>query len=300
MTVLGKIHDFWRKNSPELVAWWNGALPQFVTARRPVEPLGGVPVFCFHLVEHDKFEADLRFLRDNGYVTLSAGEFLSYLRGSLRVSARSVVLTFDDGPRNFYDVAFPLLQKYRAKAVAFIAPGLHADENHAEGSERPMTWQEIASIAASGLVDFQSHTFESRYIPRWPMPVPLAGCSAALENSRRREPVALEQDLLDSREAILARLPAGAGVEHLAFPMYVGTDAATRAASSLGFKACYWGAVKGRPLNRPGDSPLTVSRLSDEFVRRLPGAGRVGFGYLLRERLHRARAARAWRRRYAS
>ncbi len=300
MTVRGKINDFWRKNSPELVAWWNGALPQFVTARRPVEPLGGVPVFCFHLVEHDKFEADLRFLRDNGYATLSAGEFLSYLRESLRVPPRSVVLTFDDGPRNFHDVAFPLLQKYRAKAVAFIAPGLHADENPAEASERPMTWQEIASIAASGLVDFQSHTFESRYIPRWPMPVPLAGCSAALENSRRREPVALEQDLIDSREAILARLPAGATVEHLAFPMYIGSDAATRTAASVGFKACYWGAVKGRPLNRPGDSPLTVSRLSDEFVRRLPGAGRVGLGDLLRERLHRARAARAWRRRYAS
>jgi peptidoglycan/xylan/chitin deacetylase (PgdA/CDA1 family) len=299
VSIRRKISDFWRKNSPELVAWWNDALPAFVTARHPIEPLGGVPVFCFHLVDHDTFEADLRFLQRNNYRTLSAGEFLRYLDGTMAVGPRAVLLTFDDGPRNFYDVAFPLLQKYGAKAVAFIAPGLHADREPTETTERPMTWQEVEAIAASGLVDIQSHTYESRYVPRWPMPVPLAGCSAALENSRRREPVSLEQDLRDSRVAILRRLP-GRSVEHLAFPMYVGTDEATHVAASLGFKACYWGAVKGRPLNRPGDSPRTVSRLSDEFVRRLPGEGRVGIGYLLRERVRRARSARAWRRRYAS
>jgi hypothetical protein len=58
--------------------------------------------------------------------------------------------------------------------------------------------------------------------------------------------------------------------------------------------------LKGRPLNRAGQSPLTISRVSDEFVRRLPGEGRVGFGHLVRERLHRIRLAREWRRQYGA
>src|SRR5690606_12574844 len=113
-----------------------------------------------------------------------------------------------DGPRNFYDVAFPLLRKYEAKAVAFIAPGLHADaeEDANDDEARPLSWREIECIAEAGLVDFQSHTYESRFVPRWPMPVPLAGCRPQIEAARRRAPVPLEQDLIDSRVAIESRL----------------------------------------------------------------------------------------------
>ena len=163
-----RVRDIWRKNAPEVIGWWDGSLPEFVTARRPLEPLDGVPVFGYHLVEHDKFEADLAFLRSNGYATLDTTELVDFLNGRTRIAPRSVMLTFDDGPRNFYDVAFPLLQKYGAKAVAFIAPGLHAEAEIPDVEARPMTWGEIRTIAASGLVEFQSHTFESRYVPNWP------------------------------------------------------------------------------------------------------------------------------------
>lgn len=295
------ISDAWRKNAPEIAGWWNGSLPSFVTARRISGPLDGVPVFCYHLVEADKFEADLRFLRDNGYRTLSADDMVGYLRGSQSIGARSVMLTFDDGPRNFFDVAFPLLAKYGARAVAFIAPGLHAEAgpDDAAAVARPMTWEEIRAIHASGLVDFESHTFESRYVPDWPRPAMLAGCDPALEEARRRPPAPFAEDIADSRAAIAARLPTSM-VEHLSFPMYLGNETAVRAAQSLGFKACHWGLIVGRPLNRSGDSPFYISRLSDEFLRRLPGRGRVGFAHLLRERLHRARTARAWRRQFAT
>jgi len=300
MGVKTIIKDAWRKNAPELVGWANGALPAFVTARRPREPLEGVPVFCYHMVEPDRLAADLEFLKRNGYRTLAAADFVAYLTGSLSISPRSVVLTFDDGPRNFYDVAFPLLKRHASRAVAFIAPGLHAEAGPDDSAiARPMTWREIRAVQDSGLVDFQSHTFESRYVPDWPRAAPLAGCAPAIENARRRLPLALEDDLVQSRAAIVARLPA-VTVEHLSFPMYQGNEAAVRAADALGFKACHWGLIAGRPLNRRGDSPFYISRLSDEFLRRLPGEGRVTLLHLLRERVHRANAARAWRRQFAS
>ena len=109
-------------NSAELMGLMNGAIPDFVMASRPANRLPGVPVFCYHLVEPEWFEADLDFLNRNGYHTLTTGELTDYLTGVRDVPERSVLLAFDDGPGNFNSVAFPLLQKYRSRAVAFIAP----------------------------------------------------------------------------------------------------------------------------------------------------------------------------------
>lgn len=299
MGLLQALKDSWRKNAPEVIGLLDGSMPRFITAGRPREPLEGVPVFCYHLVTAEQLGADLEFLRRNGYRTLDADEFLELLAGSRPLPARSVVLSFDDGPRNFHDVAFPLLREFKARALHFIAPGLHADANENDGvADRPMTWQEILAIHRSGLVKFQSHTLESRFVPKWPLPAALAGCEPRIEESRRRPPLALAEDFVRSKQALEARLP-GLVVNHLSFPMYLGTQQAVDTAKAAGFRACHWGYLPRRALNRAGDSPYFISRLSDEFVRRLPGAGRAGLAELLRERARRVQVARAWRRRFA-
>ena len=299
MAAIRALSDAWRKNGPEFRGLFNGAIAEFVTARKPKDLLDGLPVFCFHLVEAEQFEGDLAFLARNGYQTLRGQDLVDYLHGRRTPSDRSVLLTFDDGPRNFHDVAFPLLARYRAHAIAFIAPGLHATAAEEEDTEaRPMTWEEIIRIQESGWVEFQSHTTESRFVPDWPTPVALAGCKPALENGRRGKPLPFRDDLLRSRALIEARL-AGAAVNQVAFPMYLGTEGAIEEAKALGFEACYWGLLPGRSLNRPGDSPFHVSRMSDEFLRRLPGVGRTSLRELLRRRANVIRAARAWRQKFA-
>jgi peptidoglycan/xylan/chitin deacetylase (PgdA/CDA1 family) len=296
--LLFTLRDSWRKNAPELTGLLNGALPAFVLQRRPATKLSGVPVFCYHLTEPQSLEADLTFLAQNGYRTIGTAELMEYLAGERKLPDPSVVLSFDDGPRNFHDVAFPLLERYRARAVAFIAPGLHGEAD-ADVPDRTMTWHEIAAIHASGLVEFQSHTLESRFVPGWPAPAALSGCDPALEARRRRSTaLPLAEDLAASQRAIESRLP-GARVDQLCFPQYLGTPESIEVARSLGFRGCYWGLVAGRPLNGPGDSPFHIGRLSDEYLRRLPGTGRVGLTDLLKQRTHRSRTAAAWRRRYA-
>jgi hypothetical protein len=300
MGVLQALKDSWRKNAPEVIGLFDGSMPDFVTAARPREPLGGVPVFCYHLVDAQQLGADLEFLRRNGYRTLDADEFLEHMAGTSPAPSRAVLLSFDDGPRNFYDVAFPLLRQFDARAIHFIAPGLHADSNEDDAVDaRPMTWQEILTIHRSGLVRFQSHTLESRFVPRWPLPAALAGCEPRIEDSRRRPALALGADFAQSKQALEAKLP-GLIVNHLSFPMYLGTQGAVEIAKGQGFRACHWGYLPRRPLNKAGDSPFFISRLSDEFVRRLPGSARVSFAQLFRERARRVQAARAWRRRFAA
>ncbi len=298
--MIESMRNAWRKNAPELVGLSTGATPDFVLARRPVSPLPGVPVFGFHLVQGPTFEADLAFLTENDYTTLGATELVDYLAGRSRVPERSVVLTFDDGPRNFHEVAFPLLRRFGHRAVAFIAPGLHAEQASAEeGSDRPLTWPEIREIHASGLVDFQSHTLESRYVPRWPEAAALAGCAPRIEAVRRGPARSIEDDLDASRGLLEEKLP-GSRIRHLAFPMYVGSDEAVAAGRKLGFEGFFWGLLPGRPMNRQGESASHISRLSDEFLRRLPGVGRISYSGLLRERWRRVQEGRAWRRRYST
>ncbi len=294
--LISTLRDSWRKNLPEVRATWNGALPDFVTARRAPSRLDGVPVFAYHVVDPADLEADLQFLRSNGYCTLSAAQFVDFLSGSFRPSGPSVLLSFDDGPRSFYTSAFPLLKHFEVRAAAFVAPGMHLEVEAPDQTARPMTWEEMREIQATGLVDFHSHTLESRYVARWPRIVPLSGCEPTLELARRGPPRSLAEDLALSRVILQGHL-SPAPSDQLAFPMYDGTAEAVELARAIGFRACYWGLMAGRPLNRPGDSPFHISRMSHEFLRRLPGVGRITLADLLATRWRKVLLARDWRRR---
>jgi hypothetical protein len=293
--LISTLCDAWRKNAPELRATLNGALPHFVIARHPPHRLEGVPVFAYHVVNPADLAQDLRFLRSNDYRTLSAAQFVDFLSGSYRLTGPSVLLSFDDGPRNFYTSAFPLLKRFAARAVAFVAPGMHMEAEDPDLTARPMSWREMREIHASGLVDFHSHTLESRYVAHWPRTVPLAGCDPDLELDRRGPPRNLAEDLALSRVTLQSRIQGGRS-DQLAFPMYDGTAEAIEIARAIGIRACYWGLIAGRPLNRLGDSPFYVSRISHEFLRRLPGRGRMTLAQLLAARWRKVLLVQKWRR----
>jgi peptidoglycan/xylan/chitin deacetylase (PgdA/CDA1 family) len=287
---LTAIKNTWRKNWPEVHCGLTGGLPSFLLAKnpRPYDP--GVPVFCYHVVSPDIFRDDLAFLKRNDYTTLTADPLLDHLEERTAAPPKSVVLTFDDGHANLYDTVFPLLREYRCRAVVFVVPSLHREENEPgyDASAGLCTWPQIQEMHASGLIDFQPHTNSHRYVPDWPRPLPLAGVDPELVEPRRPEPAALNDDLRLSKEELERRL--GKTTQHLAFPQYNGTDEAIHIARDIGYRGFWWGVLPGRPLNRPaasctrGDPANHIVRVSGEFVRRLPGEGRVTLSRLLQAR----------------
>jgi len=144
-------------------------------------------------------------------------------------------------------------------------------------------------MAGSGLIDFQSHTLEHRYLPRWPEPAPLAGVDPRFQRLGAR-PTPLDVDLRSSREILEDAV--GRPVRHLAFPRFDGTPDAARIGRDAGYHGFWWGAQPGRPWNRPGDDGTHIVRLSGEFVRRLPGSGRVPLRHILARRY--TGAVRGW------
>ncbi len=285
--MLRRLRDSWEKNWPEIRCAAIGSLPDFILARDP-KPLGdSVPVFCYHVVSRGDFEDDLVYLGNNGYETISAEVLTEHLEGRTRLTKPSVVLTFDDCSRNLFQVAFPLLQKYGRHAVAFAAPRFHdLAETTVDQDQRPCTWEELAIMHVSGLVDFQSHSYEHRYFPRWPEPVPLCGADARINNAITPvAPRSMQEDLLLAKSTLEERL--GSSVRHLAFPRYDGTDEAIAMGRELGYRGFWWGVLPGRPTNRPGDTPERIVRISGEFLRRLPGQGRVSLAGILKARYGR-------------
>lgn len=269
----------WEKNWPELHAAIRGGFPDFVFARDPADP-SGVPAFWYHEVSPEGIEADLRFLRDNGYATVTADDLLAHMEGRRACPPRSVVLCFDDGSVNLHSVAFPALRSFGARAVAFISPHFHPRIGQGD-RRRPCTWDEIREMHRSGLVDVQSHTLEHRYVPRWPEPVGLTGVDAEYQQ-RRTDPLPMTEDFRTAREMIENELEKE--VLHLAFPRHDGTAAAVEAGMEGGYRLFWWGAQPVPPEQIAGGTGLHVSRVSGDFVRRLPGRGRLPLVTILRRR----------------
>jgi len=95
------------------------------------------------------FEQHLAFLKENYHVT-TLSDIVSRLRAREPFVPNSVVLTVDDGYRDFLTVAYPLLRKYQMPATLYVVP------QFVDGQY--MTWfdslHEAAQSAAPGRYTF--------------------------------------------------------------------------------------------------------------------------------------------------
>jgi peptidoglycan/xylan/chitin deacetylase (PgdA/CDA1 family) len=104
----------------------------------------------------ERFAAHMKFLHDNGYSTVNLHEALESMMTG-RNGGKRVVITFDDGFRDFYTHAFPILAEYNFKATMFIVSGLTGNETVVAEGKEYMTWSEVREIHAHG-IQIGSHT----------------------------------------------------------------------------------------------------------------------------------------------
>ena len=113
-------------------------------------------------VKEDDFRWQMSYLKRKGYevVTLDAALRLDLQRSR---RAKTVVLTFDDGYRDFYTKARPVLDKFGYPALVYLVPGCLESKNtfwwDRDLGESPlMNWKQIRSLSEGGLTLFGSHT----------------------------------------------------------------------------------------------------------------------------------------------
>lgn len=98
------------------------------------------------------FAAQMDWLAQNGYHSVTTGDVVAYLRGERGLPARPIVITFDDGYADFYRNAIPILRKHDFTAVAYVVSGF-------VGRGGYMTASEVLSAQSAGF-EIGSHTVD--------------------------------------------------------------------------------------------------------------------------------------------
>ncbi len=131
----------------------NGAVPK----RMPkalmyhlIEEPAGPYKYLF--VTPENFEAQIKYLYDNGYAFLFPEEIS--LADKYK---KSVVITFDDGYDCLYKFALPILKKYNAKATVYVVSNM-------VGSEYYCTQGQLREMSDSNAFCVYSHTKTHPYL----------------------------------------------------------------------------------------------------------------------------------------
>jgi peptidoglycan/xylan/chitin deacetylase (PgdA/CDA1 family) len=102
------------------------------------------------------FTRHMDFLCGHGYSAVSLEEALQSL-SAREDAANCVVITFDDGFRDFYLAAYPILREFGFGATVFLATGLINDQRLQWKGADLMTWAEVRELQTLG-IRFGSHT----------------------------------------------------------------------------------------------------------------------------------------------
>jgi peptidoglycan/xylan/chitin deacetylase (PgdA/CDA1 family) len=188
---------------------------QLVIPLRPFKPGGlergryqTVPVLSYHKISESRadtmsvtresFESQMQFLKEHGYHVVTLDELFDFLDFKTDLPEKSVVITFDDGWRSLYELAFPVLKRHGYPATLFISTSMIT------GSDKTLSWDQIREMAAAG-IDMQCHTVDHRNL------------SALEEGESYREYFEdLERELTRSTRSIEKNV--GKKVRYLAYP----------------------------------------------------------------------------------
>lgn len=126
-----------------------------------------VPILMYHYVEYVQDPKDttraslnttpatlaeeIKTLQGAGYTFMTNRELSEVLDGKTKLPAKPILLTFDDGYRDFYTDAYPILKKYHVRATQYVIAGFLDMPNH-------LTTSQLNEIANDELVEIGAHT----------------------------------------------------------------------------------------------------------------------------------------------
>ena len=67
-----------------------------------------------------KFEEQIKWLSKHGYKSLTMDELYDWKVNNKKIPRKSIVITFDDGWKSYYEKAIPILEKYNMKSSVFV------------------------------------------------------------------------------------------------------------------------------------------------------------------------------------
>lgn len=141
----------------------------------------GIPILTYHdltrdpsktdgtAITEERFRLDMEFLNEFGYTPLLTDDLIAIQQGDADMPEKPVMITFDDGYRSNYTLAYPILQQTGMKAIISVVAynmggtgdslARQREQGGKAESDRHLTWEQMREMVASGLVEIGSHTY---------------------------------------------------------------------------------------------------------------------------------------------
>ena len=225
-----------------------------------------IPVLIYHHINNhpgdivtvtpEIFSAQMKYLFDEGYETLSVRELMRFIVGEYAPSAKAVLITFDDGWLDNYLFAVPLLQHYNLKSTHFLITGrvdaVNISENVRQtpdhesckkliqcglAGEVVLGWDLVIELDREPLFEFFSHTVSHRR------------CASLTTDE-------LIIELEVSKKTLEAQL--GKPCDYLCWPYGSYSQSALECAAQIGYKGTF-STIDG--FCTRGSDPFLVNRI---------------------------------------
>ena len=215
------------------------------------------PILMYHSIDGsgsvistapEKFAEQMRVLAGSKAAVMGLADLAGSIREGRPLPSGAAAVTFDDGFRNFYTAAFPVLKDLGIKATVFVVTGRMGGDNRWEGQPDAiptfdlMDWDEVAEVAESG-IEIGVHTVSHPDLTRLP-------------------PERLAEEVTGASEEIEKR--TGLAPRAFAYP-YGGYDAAARELVAAEFD-CACSTELG--LAGPGSDPWALPRVEMYYFSR--------------------------------
>lgn len=211
-----------------------------------------VPIILYHYVEYVKdtkdtirkslsvppnvFVKQLETLKNANFTFITASDLADIMDGKINIPDNPIILTFDDGYKDFYTDVFPILKEFKVKAVAYVVSDFIDKPNF-------MTASQIKEIAQSGLIEIGGHTVHHGYLKGLPKE------EAVLEISNSKE--------------ILGKM-LGIPIVSFAYPYGAFDDQAIKLVKDAGFKTAVT-TIQGIEATQDNRYKLPRIRLGQKF-----------------------------------
>lgn len=109
-------------------------------------------------VTPEEFRQHMEYLRDNGFNILPLDEVLAALQEGRELPNKTAALTFDDGYRSVYEVAYPLLKEWGWPFTVFVPSALIGNQPGLYAS-----WDQLREMGRDGAI-LANHTSNHAYL----------------------------------------------------------------------------------------------------------------------------------------
>ena len=100
------------------------------------------------------FDDQMRYLSENNYNVITPKEMLDAFKNNAKIPDKTVIITFDDGYKDNYKNAYPILKKYNLKGTIFVIT------DYVSLYPNYITWDEAKEMQKSGVINLESHTMD--------------------------------------------------------------------------------------------------------------------------------------------